>query len=339
MTGDQPRDGRPAATSLGSPGGDSREAAPPAPPAPQPPPGDSAAAGLPPAAPGGAAAGALDVSAGRIRREHLRQLARSPAFIVGVVLLVWWVVCAIFGNLLSPFNPVTGNLVQFNLAPSGAHWFGTDSLGRDVLSRVIVGARDILVIAPLATLLGTAAGTAIGLVQGYFRGVADNLIGRLVDAVLALPVVIVAFLFVVAVGPSTLTLILVIGFVFALLIARTVRTAVLQERELDYISAARLRDESGAHIMFIEILPNVVQPILVEFTVRLGYAIFAVATLSFLGFGIQPPSPDWGLAIAENYGLVTGGFWWTVLFDGAAIASLVVGVNLIADGIQSALET
>jgi peptide/nickel transport system permease protein len=299
-------------------------------------PHDPLAVGLP-SATAGAATGALDVSARRIRQEHLRQLTHSKAFIVGAVLLLWWIVCAVFGKSFSPDNPVNGSLLQFNLAPSGSHWFGTDSLGRDVLSRVIVGSRDILIIAPLATLLGTAVGTAVGLVQGYFGGVIDNVVGRIVDAVLALPVVIVAFLFVVAVGPSTLTLILVIGFVFALLIARTVRTAVLQERELDYIAAARLRNESGAHIMFIEILPNVSGPILVEFTVRLGYAIFAIATLSFLGFGIQPPTPDWGADIASSYQYLAAGYWWETLFPALAIASLVVAVNLIADSIESVL--
>jgi peptide/nickel transport system permease protein len=299
---------------------------------------DPLAFGVPPATGGGVgAAGALDVSSGRIRREHLRLLIHSPAFIVGAVLLLWWVVCAIFGNIISPFDPVTGSLTQFNLAPSAAHWFGTDSLGRDVLSRVIVGARDILIVASLATVLGTALGTAIGLIMGYFRGWVDSIIGRIVDAVLALPVVIVSFLFVVAVGRSTLTLIVVIGFVFALLIARTVRAAVLQERELDYIAAARLRDETGAHIMFVEILPNVMGPILVEFTVRLGYAIFTVATLSFLGFGIAPPTPDWGADIANSAQYLAAGYWWETLFPALAIASLVVAVNLIGDSIEAVL--
>jgi peptide/nickel transport system permease protein len=300
---------------------------------------DPAAVGLPPPTPDGAggAAGALDVSAGRIRREQLRLLLRSAPFIVGMVLLLGWVVCAIFGRFFAPYNPVNGNLIQFNLAPSGAHWFGTDSLGRDVLSRVIVGAREIMIVALLATVLGTAVGTALGLVMGYFRGAVDNVIGRLVDAVLSIPSVIVAFLFVVAVGPSARTLVLVIGLVFALIIARTVRTAVLQERELDYIAAARLRDESGAHIMFIEILPNVAGPILVEFTVRLGYAIFTVATLSFLGFGIQPPTPDWGADIANSYQYLAAGYWWETLFPALAIASLVVAVNLIGDSIEAVL--
>ncbi len=283
----------------------------------------------------GGAAGALDVSVGKIRREHLHQLVRSRTFLVGAIILLFWVVCALFGQFFEPSNPLSQNLVQFNLAPSAAHWFGTDYLGRDMVSRVIAGSRDILVVAPLATLFGTAVGTAIGLVQGYFGGIIDNIVGRLVEAVLALPVVIVAFLFVVALGPSSRTLILVIGFVFALLISRTVRTAVLQERELDYVAAARLRDEGSLHTMFAEILPNVLSPILVEFTVRLGYTIFAIATLSFLGFGIQPPTPDWGADIANSYQYLSAGYWWETLFPALAIATLVVAVNLVADSIES----
>jgi peptide/nickel transport system permease protein len=279
--------------------------------------------------------GAIDVSARRIRREHLHELVRSKLFLVGSAILLWWIVCAIFGPLFVPYKATAQNLLATNAAPSGAHWFGTDSLGRDVFSRVIVGARDILIIAPLATFLGTALGTTIGLVQGYFGGPLDMVTGRVVDAALALPTVIIAFLFVVAVGPSTLTLVIVIGFVFGLLIARTVRAAVLQERELDYLAAARLRHESAPHIMFVEILPNVLGPIMVEFTVRLGYAIFTIATLSFLGFGVQPPTPDWGADIAANYQYLAAGYWWETLFPALAIASLVISINLIGDSIEA----
>ncbi len=281
--------------------------------------------------------GAQDLSPRRIRAEQLRQLVHSKAFIVGALILLWWIVCAIFGTLFVPYNPLSQSLLNVNAAPSAAHWFGTDSLGRDVFSRVIVGARDILEIAPLATLVGTAVGTAIGLAQGYFRGAFDMLVGRLVDALLALPTVIVAFLFIVAVGANTLTLVIVIGFTFAFIIARTVRTAVLQERELDYIAAARLRNENAFHIMFVEVLPNVLGPIIVEFTVRLGYAIFTIATLSFLGFGVQPPTPDWGATVASNYQYLAAGYWWQTLFPALAIASLVVAINLVGDSMEAAL--
>ncbi len=279
--------------------------------------------------------------AGRVaspRAEALRQLARSPALLVGAGIVVFWIACSLFGRFVVPVDPFADDLLTTLDPPSAAHWFGTDHLGRDMFGRVIVGAADILTVAPLATLLGVAAGTAIGLVTGTFGGLVDNIVSRLVDAVLALPLLIVALMALVALGPSNLTVIVAIGLSFAPIVARTVRAAVLAERGLDYVAAARLRGEGALYVMLAEILPNVTGPIFVELTVRLGYAIFTVATLSFLGVGLQPPSPDWGLAIAENYGLIGGGYWWTVLFDALAIGSLVVGVNLVADGLQGALE-
>ena len=267
-----------------------------------------------------------------------RLLLRRPTFFIGAGILLFWVVCAVFGHLFAPYNPLAQNLLLANTAPSGTHWFGTDPLGRDVLSRVITGARDILVITPLATILGTILGTALGLAMGYFGGNFDLVVGRLVEAVLALPIVIVAFLFIVAVGPSVTTLIIVIGLVFTPLIARTVRAAVLAERHLDYVSSARLLGENPARVMFGEILPNVMPSILVEFTVRLGYAVFALVTLSFLGFGIQPPTPDWGADIAANYPGLLAGYWWQTLFPALAIASLVTAVNLITDSIEQVLN-
>jgi peptide/nickel transport system permease protein len=187
--------------------------------------------------------------------------------------------------------------------------------------------------------LGTVCGTALGLLMGYLGGLTDLLAGRVVEAVLALPLVIIAFLFIVALGPSTLNLIIVIGFVFTPLIARTVRSAVLVESQLDYLASARLLGEGRPRIMSSEILPNVMPAVLVEFTVRLAYAIFAVATLSFLGFGIQPPTPDWGADIAANYGLLGAGYWWETLFPALAIASLVIAITLIADSIEQVLAS
>jgi len=280
------------------------------------------------------------LSAGRRQRwrELGRELLRQKLFLVGAVILLWWIVAAIFGYQIAPQNPYAQNLTAINLAPSGAHLFGTDNLGRDMLSRVIVGSREILIIAPLATLIGTVLGAALGLAMGYLRGLFDDVLSRFVEAFLALPLVVTGLIAIFAFGRSNTTLIIVIGIVFAPLIARTVRAAVISERELEYIAAARLRGERALYVMAVEILPNVLAPITVEFTVRLGYAIFAVATLSFLGFGVQPPSPDWGLEIATNYGQVTAGYWWEVLFDALAIASLVVAVNLISDGLEAVLE-
>ena len=272
------------------------------------------------------------------RRERFKVLLHSKSFIAGVIIVGFFVFCAIFGRLVVLQDPFASDPLNQLQSPSSSYWFGTDRLGRDVFSRVIVGARDIMIIAPAATLLGTILGTALGLITGYFRGAVDDVLSRLLEAVLALPVVLVGIMALTALGPSNVTIIIVVGFVFAPVIARTVRAAVLSERELEYVSAARLRNEKTPYILFAEILPNVMGPVVVEFTVRLGYAIFVVATLSFLGLGVQPPSPDWGLQVLEHYGLISGGFWWPVLFPAAAIAILVIGVNLIADGLTQAFE-
>lgn len=274
------------------------------------------------------------------RRERLRLLARSKTFLAGVFLLGVFVFCAIFGPAVVPYDPFGAptDLLNKLQPPSTEHLFGTDQLGRDVFSRVVVGARDILAVSVAATLLGVVLGAALGLVTGYFRGVVDEVLMRIVDAFLAIPLVILATVALVALGPSKVTLIVVIGIVFAPIIARTVRAAVLSERELEYVEAARLRNERAPYIIFAEILPNVTAPIVVEFTVRLGYAIFAIATLTFLGFGVQPPSPDWGLQIKENYVILNGGYWWPTLFPALAIALLVVSINLIADGLTRVVE-
>jgi peptide/nickel transport system permease protein len=274
------------------------------------------------------------------RRERARALLRSKTFVAGVVVFCVFVFCAAFGESIVPYDPLGGptDILQKLEAPSASHYFGTDQLGRDVFSRVVVGARDILVVAVAATLLGTILGATIGLVTGYFRGLVDDAIMRVVDAFLAIPLVILATVALVALGPSKVTLVAVIGVVFAPIIARTARAAVLSERELEYVQAARLRNERAPYIMFAEILPNVTAPIVVEFTVRLGYAIFAIATLTFLGFGVQPPSPDWGLQIKENYVILNGGYWWPTLFPALAIAALVVSINLITDGLSRVFE-
>lgn len=274
-----------------------------------------------------------------IRRDRLQALSRSRTFVIGAAIVLFWITCALFGGIVVPFDPTLPDIMGALQPPSAAHWFGTDSLGRDVFSRVIVGSRDILMVAPLATALGTILGVILGLVTGYFRGIVDDSLSRIIDALLALPIVIIALMALTALGASSFTVVVVIGVVYAPIIARTVRSAVLSERELDYVAAAKLRGEGATHILFVEILPNIASSILVEATVRLGYAIFAVATLSFLGFGIQPPSPDWGLSISQSYGMMNGGFWWPVLFNAIAIASLVVGVNLIADGVQGVYES
>jgi peptide/nickel transport system permease protein len=267
----------------------------------------------------------------RQRRYLVKALFRSPTFTVGLVIVLFWVFMALFSTFLTQ-SPTDVDAAAVLQAPSAAHWFGTDDLGRDVFARTMAGARTVLVIAPLATLIALLWGGIIGLVAGFYRGATDEIIMRLVDVLLALPIIITSILILSLLGKSLAIVIVVIGALFTPVVSRTIRSAVIGEREREYVMAARLRGERSAFVMAREILPNVTQPIIVEGTIRLGYAVFTAATLSFLGFGLQPPSPDWGLTIAtERVFLQIAP--WTVLFPALALASLVVGVNLITDGL------
>ena len=271
------------------------------------------------------------------RRETIRVLIRRPAFIIGNIVIIFWIICAVLGQRITPYDPFNSFSVG-HLPPGPEHLMGTDRLGRDVLSRVIVGSRDVLIVAPLAAILGVVAGTLLGLVMGYYRGWVDDVLSRLVEAFLALPVILVALLTLVVLGSSPVVVVLVVAILFTPIVARTVRSAVLSERQLDYVTAAKLRGELGPFIVSREIFPNVLGPTVVELTVRFGYAIFTVATLSFLGVGLQPPSPDWGLTVSQEYPNMISGIWWPTLFPALAIASTVVAVNLIADSLQSVLN-
>jgi peptide/nickel transport system permease protein len=282
--------------------------------------------------------GAVQVSERQqARRENWRLIRRRPAFVVGAFIVLVWVVCAILGTQIAPHDPLDFRAIP-HLHPGGSYLFGTDNQGRDVLSRVIVGARDLLKVAPLAALLGVLFGVLVGMFMGYFGGWLDQVLGRIVEAFLALPVVLVGLLAITTLGRGTWVVIGVIAALFTPIVARTVRSAVIAERDLDYVTSAKLRGETSMFVMFKEILPNVSGPIIVELTVRIGYAVFTVATLSFLGAGPQPPSPDWGVQVSEGFRAISAGIWWTTFFPAAAVASLVIAVNLIADSVQSVLE-
>lgn len=272
------------------------------------------------------------------RSERMRLLLRSKTVILGLIVVAFWVLCAILPGLVAPHDPIFDNQFVPNLSPTRGHPFGTDTNGRDILSRVLAGSRNVLLIAPAATLLGTVLGTILGLITGYFRGLVDDVAGRVIDAIMALPLIITAILIVTAIGKTgTWVVIVIIGLIFSPVVSRTVRAAVLSEAELDYVQAARLRGERAPYIMFAEILPNVMSPVVVEFTVRLGYAIFTVASLTFIGFGVAPPSPDWAAQINQYWTLIDP-YWWMTFFPALAIASLVVAVNLVADGVREVYE-
>jgi len=272
------------------------------------------------------------------RRERLRLLVRRPGFVVGSVLLLFWLMCAVGGDRITPHDPIN-DFGPPSESPSSLYLMGTDQLGRDVLSRVMAGARDVLIAAPIAAILSVAAGAMLGLLMGYYRGWVDEVISRIIEALLSIPVILVALLITASLGSSRIVVIGTVAVLFTPIVTRTVRAAVLSESQLDYVTSARLRGESGLFVMTREILPNVTAAMVVEFTVRVGYAVFTIATLSFLGAGIPPPSPDWGLSISDTYSLIPAGQLWPTLFPALAIASLVIATNLVADSIEAVLAS
>jgi len=262
---------------------------------------------------------------------------RSPVFVAGLAVLLFWIVDAIAWRALVPYDPQAIAPDRTLQRPSADHWFGTDDLGRDVLARVLAGASSVLTVAPPAALLAVAVGVTVGLVAGYVGGAIDELLMRIVDAVLAFPLVVGAVLVLAVVGVSRLHLVLVIAAVLAPPMSRTVRAAVRSERGREYVEAARLRGDSAPYIMVAEILPNVSGLVVAEATARLAAAIFAAATLSFLGLGIQQPSPDWGLSVALGRVFLQTAPW-VVLFPALALATLVVATTTVADRLREGLD-
>ena len=268
------------------------------------------------------------------RRERWRLLRRRPGFLIGSFISLVWVVCAIGGEAITPYNPYATEFTP-NLRPESAHPFGTDNLGRDVLSRVMAGARDVLIVAPLAAIISVIAGTLLGLSAAYLRGLLDESISRVMEAVLSIPLVMIGLLVLTTLGSTAPVLIFTVALLFTPIVFRTVRASTLAEAELDYVTSARLRGENVLFTMTREILPNISGPIIVETTVRVGYAIFTIATLQFLIGGADPASPAWGTQVSQMYTYISGGTWWPTLFPALALASLVIAVNLIADSVEA----
>lgn len=251
-------------------------------------------------------------------------------------MVLLFVLLAVLGPLIAPYGANQQIPADARQAPSTAHWFGTDHLGRDVFSRVVIGTRDILSLAGTGTLLSVVMGTSLGLLSGYRGGWFDELLMRFFDSLLAMPALLLALLLLGTLGPSRQGVLLVIVVVYTPIVARVVRSVVLAIKTKGFIEAARVQGESAGRILFREILPSVLPALAVEAALRFSYAIFLAASLGFLGVGVQPPSPDWGLMVNEarrTFSQVP----WALYFPAAAISLLVVGVNLAADGLKQVL--
>jgi len=266
----------------------------------------------------------------------VKRLRRYPTTLIGFTIVFLFLIIALFGPLLAPYAYTAQNLPNKLQPPSEEHIFGTDQFGRDVYSRILVGSRDVLSVAGSGTALAVFFGMLLGLFSGYRGGLFDELIMRTMDVILSIPPLLLAMVILFSLGPSRVNVIIVVGFLYIPMVARVVRSVVLDLKTRQFIEAARLRGENSFYILYKEILPNVLPHLAVEASMRFSYSIFLVASLGFLGLGVQPPSPDWGLMVGEAR------TWfhqarWVLFFPAGAIALLVVGVGFMSDGLRGML--
>jgi peptide/nickel transport system permease protein len=261
-------------------------------------------------------------------------LRESPIAMIGAGLVLFWIVMALLAPVIAPYDPNANDYSALaHPTPSAAHWLGTDNQGRDILSRIIWGARTVLTVGPVAVACAYLIGCLLGLLAGYYRGWIDALLMRVTDIVLSFPIIILYIIIITTYGPSALNIIISVTFTAAPQVIRIVRGITLELRQRDYVAAAKMRGEPAWYIMFVEILPNARGPLIVDACLRMGYTTIAIGVLGFLGLGLPPPNPDWGGMVKETYGYLQ--IWpHMALMPCAAIVSLVVGFNLLADGLR-----
>ncbi len=278
----------------------------------------------------------------RSRREDFRRVFFSNRLAMfGTVVMGIFIVMAVFAPLIAPYDPLQQDLAGKFATPSRAHLMGQDELGRDILSRVIYGARISLTAGLAAVAIATGVGTLVGVVAGYFGRWPDSVLMRLMDVVLAFPSILLAIVIVSILGPSLPNAMLAIGIVFVPQMARVVRSAVISVRERDYIEAERALGAGDAQIIFSGVLPNSMAPLIVQATLTLATAILDVAALSFLGLGARAPTPEWGAMLTDAFRSGFGVFLQgqhAIIFPGVAIALCVLSVNFIGDGLRDALD-
>ena len=270
-------------------------------------------------------------------RRVLMRLARRRGAMVALGVVVFFILLALLAPQLAPFDPLATSWSAVRKGPSAAHWFGTDEIGRDVLSRVIFGTRASLLAGCVSVSIALALGVPIGLAAGYIGGWVDALISRMTDAMLACPFLILAIALAAFLGPSLTNAIIAIGISATPIFVRLTRAAVLQVKVEDYIEAARAVGNSHLRIALRHILPNVVPPLIVQATLAVAAAVIAEAALSFLGLGQQPPAPSWGsmLNTAKNY---IDNAPWMAVWPGLSIFLLVLSFNLLGDGLRDAFD-
>ena len=275
--------------------------------------------------------------------QQLDQLWRNKTAVGGLVIILLFILTAIFAPVLSPHDPLDISLYDQLKPPiwhkggTSKNILGTDDLGRDILSRLIYGARVSLTVAVVSVGLAFVIGTLLGSLSGYYKGVLDNIVMRVMDMILAFPYILLAIVVVAYLGPSLRNAMIAIGITYVPRFARIVRGSVLEEYEKDYVTAARAIGAKDLRIILIAILPNCLGPLIVQTTLSFASAILDAAALSFLGLGAQPPTPEWGAMIAMGRSLILRASW-VMTFPGLAILFAVLGFNLLGDGLRDALD-
>jgi len=280
--------------------------------------------------------GSPELPGGAWRRlgGSLALLRESWPAMIGATLVLFWVLVAILAPLISPFDPNANDYAALaDPYPSAEHWLGTDNQGRDILARIIWGARTVLVVAPIAVAVAYSIGCAMGLLAGYKGGWWDIVLSRISDVILSFPVIILYMIIIANFGASAFNIIVAVTFTAAPQIMRIVRGLTLDLKNMEYVAAAKTRGEGALYIMLVEILPNARGPLIVDACLRMGYTTIAIGVLGFLGLGLPPPDPDWGGMVKDTYAMMAA-FPHMSLFPCAAISSLVIGFNLLADGIR-----
>ena len=270
----------------------------------------------------------------RIAFRHFR---KSKIALIGLIVLVFMYLLAIIAPLIAPYDPIAQAVSNSFQAPGMQHWLGTDRFGRDILSRILYGARISLSIGLVATLISVTLGTVLGAVAGFFGGRIDGAIMRFTDMVLAFPRLVLLIMIVALFSPSMAVIIIVLGLTQWPNTTRIVRGDVLSLREREYIQAAHALGMSKSRIIFRHLIPNVLAPVIVTATLGIGNTIVLEAGLSFLGLGIQPPTPSWGNMVADGRDSLLGA-WWVATFPGLAIVLTVLAFNLVGDGLRDALD-
>jgi peptide/nickel transport system permease protein len=271
------------------------------------------------------------------RRQILRRLLQEPTTIAGLVLLVAFALLAVAAPLISPYDPLFQNISASLTPPSSGYWLGTDKLGRDLFSRMLYGARISLRVGLLVVVSAGTFGALVGLVSGYLRGWVDEVLMRVTDIFFAFPSLILAMAIAGALGPSLQNALIAVAAVSWPVYARLIRSQVLVLREQEFVQAARAIGVSGWKVLFRHLLPNTLAPFLVQASFDMGATILAVAGLSFIGFGAQPPIPEWGVMISEGRNYITTQGWLTAVPAGA-ILLLVAAFNLVGDGLRDVLD-